>query len=118
MNVKAWMPLAVAIVLGLVAAKLVRDRMQKAPPPAPVDKLVPVVVARGPVEIAHALTEADLTVSRVPPETVPSQSFSRPADVVARVTLTQLVKGQTITETLLAPKDTGAGLQALVPPGR
>jgi pilus assembly protein CpaB len=118
MNVKAMIPLGLAGVLGLVAAVLVRNAIaHKASVSAPATNLVSVVVAKQDIEPGHDLTLEDLSISKVPAETAPGQIFSDPAQLVGRVVTTQLLKDQTILETLLAPTGTGAGLQALVPLG-
>lgn len=118
MNMKAVIPLALAVVLGLVAAFLAKNALSRRnQPQAPQGNLVSVVVARQGVEPGRQLTLEDVVTAKVPAETAPGQVFSDPTQLVGRVSTTPLVKGQTILETLLAPNGTGSGLQALVPPG-
>ncbi len=117
MNMKAVIPLVLAVVLGLVAAILVRNAIKhKNQAPTLASNLVTVVVAKQPADPGHQLTKEDVAVSKVPADAAPGQVFSDPNQLVGRVVTTPLVKGQAILETLLAPIGTGAGLQALVPP--
>jgi pilus assembly protein CpaB len=118
MNMKTVIPLALAIVLGLVAAIMVRNTMaHRSSPIAFNANSVLVVVARQDVDPGRALAKEDLTTARVPAEVAPTHVFSDPNQLVGRVTLVSLSKGQPITETLLAEAGSGAGLQALIPPG-
>lgn len=118
MNLKAVVPLALAVVLGLVAAVLVKNAIaHRDVTTAAPSNLVTVVVAKQDCDPGHALTADDLAVSKMPADAAPGQIFSDPTQLDGRVTTTPLLKGQTILETLLAPTGTGAGLQALIPPG-
>ena len=118
MNMKAVIPLSLAVILGLVAAILVRNAIARNKSgPSLASNLVTVVVAKGDVEPGKELAKEDLGVSKIPAEAAPGQVFSDPAQLVGRVVTTPLVKGETILESLLAPTGTGSGLQALVPPG-
>ncbi len=118
MNTKAMVPLVLAVVLGLTAAFLVRSAMShRSAVPAGPGNLVTVVVAKLDADPGHALTAEDLGTAKVPAEAAPGQVFSDPAQLVGRVAVIPLVKGQTLFETLLAPAGTGSGLQSLIPPG-
>jgi pilus assembly protein CpaB len=118
MNMKAVIPLSLAVILGLVAAILVRNAIARNKSgPTQASNLVTVVVAKQDVEPGKELTKEDLNVSKIPAESAPGQIFADPAQLVGRVPTSPLVKGETILETLLAPTGTGSGLQALVPPG-
>ena len=118
MNVKTWIPLALAIVLGLIAAKVASDTLVRnrgaAQGPA---KSVNVVVARVPVAPGEALTAEMLTLGPISGELPPPNSFAQPGEVVGRVAAAPLLVGQPVVETLLAAKGAAAGLQALVPRG-
>lgn len=118
MNMKAVIPLVLALVLGLVAAFLAKSAVsRRSQPQTPQGNLVAVVTARQGVAPGHQLSKEDLVTCNVPAETASTQVFSDPAQLVGRVTAIALVKGQTVFETLLAPTGTGSGLQALVPAG-
>ena len=118
MNAKAMVPLVLAVVLGLTAALLVRSAMShRSAVVAGPGNLVTVVVAKVDNDPGHALTADDLGTAKVPADAAPGQVFSAPGPLVGRVTVSPLVKGETVLDNLLAPAGTGAGLQALIPPG-
>jgi pilus assembly protein CpaB len=117
MNVKTWIPLGLAVVLGLVAAKLTHDAVARKRAPAGDEKLVATVTASRDIEPGQKLTAADLAVGKVSPDALPAGVFNATADVVDRVASTRLVKGQTILSSMLAPIGSAAGVQALIPPG-
>ena len=118
MNWKTWIPLALALVLGLVAAKVARDMMTRTREEAKEKaKGVRVVVSKVPVQPGQALRMEDLVLAPIAAETGPVNAFASPDALAGRAALSPIVPGQPILEDLLAPKDAGRGLQALVPPG-
>jgi pilus assembly protein CpaB len=118
MNMKTVIPLGLALVLGLVAAFLVRNVMAHRNLPLPSNaNTVAVVVAKADVDPGKSLDKEDLAIARVPAEFAPSHVFSDPNQLVGRVVIAPLTRGQTIMESLLAAAGTGSGLQALIPPG-
>src|SRR4051812_20608156 len=118
MNMKAVIPLFLAMVLGLVAAFMVKNAIaHRTSPQQQATNLVTVVVAKQNVEPGHLIGKDDVVTSKLPADAAPGQIFADPNQLVGRVTTTPLLKGQAILETLLAPSGAGAGLQALVPPG-
>src|SRR5687767_9357764 len=118
MNWKTWVPLVLAIVLGVVAAKAARDVMLKNKGnTANNAKLTKVVVTKADIQPGAALTAEDLTLTQIEAANTPASSFSSVEQVVGRVSETLMVKGQPVVEAMLAPQGTGSGLQALVPPG-
>src|SRR4051812_20145432 len=117
MNWKTFIPLLLAIVLGLVAAKVARDTLNRQHQPAPQGHFTSIVVTKRSVAPGQELNAEDLTLGQVSPETAPEQSFDSIAAVLNRTAKVELVKGQAVVEPLLAEKGTGSGLQALVPAG-
>ena len=118
MNWKTWVPLVLAIVLGVVAAKVARDVMLKNKGNAvAAGKFTKVVVTKGDVGPGKALTADDLTIGQVDKDNVPASSFTTVDEVVGRVSETMMVKGVPVVEAMLAPTGSGSGLQALVPTG-
>ena len=118
MNVKAIIPLALALVLGLVAALVARSMMsQNKGPSQPDGKFTQIVTVKDGVAPGTELTPAELHVGQILAESAPEGTFTNINDVAGRVTTLQLVKGQPVIESLLAPIGTGSGLQALVPEG-
>lgn len=118
MNAKTWIPLSLAVVLGLVAMKVTRDVLAKKE--APVDAKVNtarVVVAKHNVPAGTALRGEDLALADMGGDISPESVFRDPAQVEGRVVTSGLAKGQPVMEALLAPVGTGSGLQAVVPRG-
>jgi len=116
MNVKKLAPLIVALVLGLLAAKMafnfVSSRQSNAETKRP-----PVVLAKHNLDAGAVLTLDDLIMGDVASDAVPDSVFQSPDQLVGRVTVVPLIQGQAITTTLLAPRGVGPGLQAAVPTG-
>jgi pilus assembly protein CpaB len=119
MNLKAWIPLALAIVLGLIAAKVARDTLaRKSGDGAQVaSRTVKIVVAKGPVSPGQELTAETVTLGPISAEVAPPGTFTDPAAVYGRVATVPLFAGQPVMDALLAPRGSGTGLQALVPMG-
>lgn len=118
MKLKTWIPLVLAVVLGLVAMKVAKDVLAKknAPGEARVN-LSQVVVTKHSVPAGAMLRADDLATAKVGGDFAAEAVFRDPAQLEGRVVTTGLVKGQPVMETLLAPKGTGSGLQAVVPKG-
>src|SRR6476661_587239 len=115
MKLKTWLPIVLALVLGVFAAVLAKSAMSARR--AAAGPQVKLVVAKRPVAPGQALTAADLDVLAIAGATVPEGAHVRPDELVGRTVGAQIVKGQTVLESLLAPEGTASGLQALVPPG-
>jgi pilus assembly protein CpaB len=118
MNWKTWVPLVLAIVLGVVAAKAARDVMLKNKGDAANgSKLAKVVVTKIDVQPGTSLSSDDITFAQVDANHLPAGSFRELNQVVGRVSEALMVKGQPVVESMLAPIGAGSGLQALVPAG-
>jgi pilus assembly protein CpaB len=118
MNVKKVAPLVIALVLGLVAAKMAFDFVQKRQDQTASDtKKVQIVIAKRPVDAGQVLTDDDLAMGDVSSEAVNDTVFKSTDQVVGRVTVVSIVQGQAVSTTLLAPRGSGPGLQATVPLG-
>ncbi len=118
MNMKAVVPLVLAVILGLAAAVLVHNAIAKnSKLPGQPTNLVTVVVAKQNIDPGQELGKDDLLTSKVPADSAPGQVFSDTSQLIGRVPTVPLLKDQAILETLLAPNGTGSGLQALVPVG-
>lgn len=118
MNYKTAIPLGVAIVLGVVAAILAR----KVTTPRVITStdgshLQSLAVAARPIPPGTALTPDMITIVRVDPQAMPDGAFGEVDPLVDRVVRSELARGQAILLNSLAPSGSGAGLQALVPPG-
>src|SRR5690242_15591510 len=117
MNWKTFVPLLLAIGLGLFAAKIVRDMLNKQHQPVEQGHFASIVVTKQSLPPGHELTADDLTLGQVSPESVPEQSFPTIAELLNRTTKVELTRGQAVVEPLLTERGTGSGHQALVPQG-
>lgn len=117
MNMKTWIPLGLAVVLGVVAMIVAKDMLGKKGEQAqPVGNLTSIVVAKAHVGPGHTLKAEDLSLGEVATTSVPEGSFTDINQAVGRTTQLTLGKGQPIVQTVLAPEGAGKGWQALVPP--
>lgn len=118
MNWKSWMPLAVAIVLGLIAAKMALEVVTAGPTQVEVAaNLSPMVVAVGEVEPGVQLNESHLRIGRVEGADRPVGAFDSVAQVVGRVAKVALTPNQPILPSLLADEKSTAGKGAVLPEG-
>ena len=118
MNWKTWIPLALAVVLGLAAALIARSALSRnrvVGPPQP--KTVKVVVVKGHASPGQELTADLLSMGPIASEVPPAGAFTDVAQVVGRVANTPMFNGQPVLEDLLSPRGAGTGLQALLPKG-
>jgi pilus assembly protein CpaB len=118
MNLKTWIPLALAVVLGLIAAKVARDTIvrSRSAGQGP-GRTVKIVIVAKPVSPGQELTADVLALGPIVAEAPPRGAFTDAAAVVGRVAATEMFPGQPVMDSLLAGKGSGAGLQALVPRG-
>jgi pilus assembly protein CpaB len=117
MKVKQWMPIVLAVVLGLAALKLTRDRMGRAQAPSTGANVAERVVATRDIAPGEQITPGDLALGKVVADSIPAGSFQAVGDLKDRVAMTGIVKGQPVLESVLAPVGAAAGMQALIPPG-
>ena len=117
MNAKTWIPLAVAVVLGLMAALVARKSLLRSHSAQQGPKIVTVVVAKASIPPGHELVADDLGLAQIAAQAAPAGTFSNPVAMVGRVTVAPMVEGQPVLPSFLAPRGSGSGLQALVPPG-
>jgi pilus assembly protein CpaB len=123
MNVKTTIPLAVAVVLGTVAA-IVASQIVKQHPvalnsdgSAPVMNLSNVVVAAHDIAPGATLASEDLKVLKIETATAPANVASSPAMLFNRVAKVQIPAGQMVHESLLAEKGVAGGLPGVIAPG-
>lgn len=117
MNTKTWIPLGLAVVLGVVAMFIAKDMMAKKDNQSQaVGNLTSIVVAKGSIPPGHALKAEDLAMGEVAAASVPEGAFTNLQQAVGRTTLLSLGARQPVLNTVLAADGAGTGLQALVPP--
>src|SRR5688572_8921637 len=119
MNLKNVWPLAVALVLGLAAAFMVtrgmaRARAQK----GTADGTASMVVLKSAVQPGKELTADDLSVVKVAPTAVPEGAFTDVGPLTGRVVKSDMVRGQPVLESMLAPTGAASGASVLVPAGK
>jgi pilus assembly protein CpaB len=118
MNWKTWVPLVLAVVLGVVAAKVARDVIVRGRTAGiSSTKFTKIVVAANDITPGRELKPEGLALTQVEIDHVPTGSFSNISDLDGRVSEQLMVKGQPILEPMLAATGAGGGLQALVPTG-
>jgi len=115
MKLKTSVSLMVALVLGLVTAKVGLDLLKRNQPAGTASARV--VVAKKDMEPGYVIEATDIESQEVAANLVPAKAIKSINDVIGRTVTANLPTGQTILETLVAPKGAGAGLQAMVPPG-
>lgn len=119
MNWKAWLPLGIAIVLGLLAARvamnLVSERQSVVIPAE--THLTPVAMAAGDLPAGTRLTEQHIKMGKVESSNVPAGAFTDPQSLVGRVTKIALSTNQPIVPGILAEKEAGIGIGATLPEG-
>ena len=119
MQWKKVAPIAIALVLGLFAAKMafnmVQQKQQEAS--APAAKRPQVMMAKHAIDAGSVIGPDDLVAGEIGSDLVPETTFTSVGDLEGRVAMVPLIEGQVITSTLLAPKGMGPGLQAVVPVG-
>src|SRR5258706_1310065 len=118
MNWKTWVPLIIAVVLGLIAAKVGRDMLVTHKGPGGDSKFVRIVVAKKDIAPGHTIDpNLDLIGASFPPESVPRGSFKVETELAGRVTASPIIQGQPVLDSFLAANGSGSGAQAIVPAG-
>src|SRR5687767_14952139 len=107
MNWKTWVPLIIAVILGLIAAKVGRDILVSRKDNSADSKLVRIVVAKKDIAPGHTLAATDLTSAGFPPESLPKSGFRKEDELVGRVASAPVIQGQPIIESFLAPVGSG-----------
>lgn len=119
MNAKTWVPLGLAVVLGLAAAVVARKMMLERPATVenPADLLRTVVVANDNILPGTEINPAMLVTGKVSVEMAREDTFAEPGELAGRVAQAPIYKGQPLLGKLLAPKGSPSGLAGLVPAG-
>ena len=117
MKLTTWIPLALAIVLGLAAAFVARGVLAKRRGGNELTDQIKVVIVKQTVPPGGRIGPLDVGVGAVTGEQPPEGAFVDPNQLVGRVAVSPLVKGQVVLESLLAAQGADAGVQNLVPEG-
>ena len=108
---------AIAIVAGGTFAFATYRYVQSRPGPGVAPQTTPVVVAAANLDVGAELRREDLRVIDWPAESGPMGSFPDPKDVIGRGLIQPVVKNAPILEGVMPPKEAGAGLPPVIPPG-
>ena len=117
MNIKSLLPLFAAIILGGIAFVLSKNLGSGHGSTTAPTGSHQAVVAKQTVEAGQILKEEDLTTAPLAVDAGTTDLFTNPSDVVGRVLVGTLVKGQAVVPALLAPAGSPPGLQSMVPHG-
>lgn len=113
-NRRAWMMMALAVLLGL-AAVVLASRWLLGQSGAPAGRIV---VAASDVNLGQRLTPELLRLAEWPAAGRPPGALSDPAQLNGRVLKTSVLRGEPLSEAKLAPAGTLGGLSALISEGR
>lgn len=108
--------LAVALVVGILASRFVYRQMRVASVPKTIPT-VQVVVATVPLTLGTRLQATQVKTIEWPSNAPMTGSFSRIEDCAGRALLTNISANEPILEQKLAPRESGAGLPAVIPEG-
>jgi pilus assembly protein CpaB len=115
MKIKTSVSLMIALVLGLVTAKVGVDVMRNYKGPTALTSRV--VVAKTEMNPGHVIRAEDIDMQVVAVNLVPANALHEVKDVIGRTAVTPIVPGQTMLEALLVARDGGSGLAAVLKPG-
>jgi pilus assembly protein CpaB len=118
MNLKKWIPLVAAVLLGVIALVVAKKALVKSSGADGKTATAAVVVAKRDIPPGREITADDLTTVKIDTSSLPGQQFfTRPEDLIGRTALYPMSKSQTVVEQVLAPTGTRGGLTALIPAG-
>lgn len=113
MKLKTSMSLTVAIILGLITAKVGMDVMKNAGG-GKADRTSKVLVAKRDMVPGYIIQPGDLGLTEVSVNLVPEKALHEMKDGEGRTVIASIVSGQTILDAMMAPKGAGSGLAALL----
>jgi pilus assembly protein CpaB len=114
---RIFVVLALAVTAGGGLAYATYNYMQNVPVKTVTSPTQPVVVAAADLSIGTELKADDLKVVQWPKGQAPEGAFSNPGQLVGRGLVTPVVRNEALLDAKLAPKEAGAGLPPVIPPG-
>lgn len=117
MKNRALIPLAIGLVVGLIAVKYSVDVVKKARASSTSEDMLHIVVAQQPIPMGVELKATMLSVTRTSRNLAPQGSFEDPKKLVGRVVRSPIPKGLPVIEEMLAAPGTPPGMASLVPAG-
>src|SRR5688500_20375945 len=110
MKLKTWLPICLALVLGVCAAILAKNAISSRKAIA----TVKVAVAKRHVAPGEALKALDLELRTVAVDKAPEGAHLDTSELVGRTAHVQIAKGKAVGESMHAAEGTASGLQAAV----
>jgi pilus assembly protein CpaB len=105
---------AFTLVAGLGSALLIARYLNQRPN-GPVVTMAKIAVAVVDLPLASKIKPEDLTLADWPADHLPQGSVRDPKELVGRILLSRAVAGQPVLSSMLAAKNAGNGLAALIP---
>jgi pilus assembly protein CpaB len=116
-SVRTVLVVAFALVFGGSAAVGVNSLVNGNRPDAKKMETIPVVVAAIDIPRGGTITSDLIKLREYPKDLAPQGVITKREDAIDRAVFTPLVKDEPVFEGKLAPKGSGRGMAALVPPG-
>ena len=118
MNWKSWAPLAVAVVLGLFAARLAMNMINTTNAhEGPASAAASMVVATRDLTAGTLLSGSDLKTIQTDAASIPASAFNSPHMAENRVLVSDVAAGVPLVSSMLAAEGSSAGVPALLKPG-
>ncbi|MBN2139823.1 MAG: Flp pilus assembly protein CpaB [Desulfovibrionaceae bacterium] len=121
-SAKAIVQIALALVLslaaGLTAFMWTGSKKPVARPEAQIPGVVSIVVAAKDLKRGEVIDAASVKLAGQMSDSLPAGAFRDPAGVKGRVIAADVARNELLTETRLAPRDSGPGISAIIPPGK
>lgn len=117
MNKRAVVPLVIGLVVGVVAIKMGMDLLSKARGDNQPEVGLKIVVAKARIDREHVILKDQIRMVDVPEALMPKGAFTDPEALVNRVAAQHIPIGMFISEAMLRPPGSRAGISAAIPPG-
>ncbi len=116
-RMRVFIVFALAITVGSVFAFATYRYVQKVPSSGRGIETIPVVVAAANFDVGEELSHDDVRVVDWPAGAAPDAAIGNVDEVIGRGLIMPVVQNEPILPSKLAPKEAGAGLPPVIPPG-
>lgn len=110
MKSRAIIPLAVGLLVGILAIKIFADVLKKARGAGSANEAIQVICANSDITSTTEIASTMLDVRKIPKSLAPKGGFADVKELTGRVAALGIPKGMPITESFLAPKGTMPGM--------